>query len=84
LYHESIRAYLLEEVKKRGSTTLHWDVSYKEAKHISRVRGQPVFKGLVTAMNEFGEIRIQFHVYTDSHEQMTAALEAFKRTHLES
>ena len=80
LHHESIRAYLIKEVKKRGSNTLHWDVSYKEAKHISRVRGQPVFKGLVTAMNEFGEIRIQFHVYTDSHEQMTAALEAFMRT----
>jgi hypothetical protein len=80
LYHESIRAYLPKEVKKRGATSLHWDVSYKEAKHISRVRGQPVFKGLVTAMNEFGEIRIQFHVYTDSHEQMTAVLEAFKHT----
>ncbi len=79
-YHDSIRAHLLKEVKKRGSTSLHWDVSYKEAKHISRVRGQSLFKGLVTAMNEFGEIRIQFHVYTDSHEQMTAALEAFKRT----
>eukprot|EP00986_Skeletonema_menzelii_P017125 scaffold17631_cov148-Skeletonema_menzelii.AAC.1 len=80
LYHDSIRTHLIKEVKKRVATSLCWDVSYKEAKHVSRVRGQPVFKGLVTAMNEFGEIRIQFHVYTDSHEQMTAALEAFKRT----
>lgn len=80
LYHDSIRIHLIKEVKKRGATTLHWDVSYKEAKHLYRVRGQPIFKGLVTAMNEFGEIRIQFHVYTDSHEQMQAALEAFMRT----
>ncbi len=80
LYHDSIHGHLIKEVKKRGATTLHWDVSYKEAKHLYRVRGQPIFKGLVTAMNEYGEIRIQFHVYTDSHEQMTAALEAFMRT----
>ena len=73
LYHDSIRTHLIKEVKKRVTTSLRWDVSYKEAKHISRVRGQPVFKGLVTAMNEFGEIRIQFHVYTDSHERKLVA-----------
>ncbi len=44
---------------------------------IYRVR--PVFKGLVTD-NEFGEVRVQFHVYTDSHEQMKSALEAFRGT----
>ena len=80
MYHESIRAYLDKEVKKRGAETLHWDVSYKEAKHLCHYRGRPVFKGLVTAMNEVGEVRIQFHIYTDSHEQMKGALEAFKRS----
>ena len=80
LDHESIRSHLTKEVKKRGASTLHWDVSYKEAKHICRVRGKAVFKGLVTATNEIGEVRIQFHVFTDSHEQMKAALEAFHHT----
>ena len=78
--HESIRSHLSKEVKKRGATRLHWDVSYKEAKHLCQYRGRLVFKGLVTALNELGEVRMQFHVYTDSQEQMTSALEAFKRT----
>ena len=34
----------------------------------------------MTALNEIGEVRVQFHVYSDSHEQMTPALEAFKST----
>ena len=38
-----------------------------------------MFKGLVTAMNEVGEVRMQFHVYSNSHEQMKSALEAFER-----
>lgn len=79
-YHKTIRPHLIKEVKKRGAQTLHWDVSYKEAKHLCQYRGQSVFKGLVTALNEIGEVRIQFHVYTDSQEQMTSALEAFKGT----
>ncbi|KAL7532434.1 hypothetical protein ACHAXR_005774, partial [Thalassiosira sp. AJA248-18] len=80
VYHASIRTYLNKEVKKRGADRLHWDVSYKEAKHLCQFRGRPVFKGLVTALNALGEVRMQFHVYTDSHEQMMAALEAFKGT----
>lgn len=77
VYHASVGHYLDLEVKKRGATTLHWDVPYKEAKHLCLYRGRPVFKGLVTAMNEVGEVRIQFHIYSDSHEQMKSALEAF-------
>jgi len=80
LYHKSLRDYMDMEVKKRGAETLHWDVSYKEAKHLCRYHGRPIFKGLVTAVNGLGEVRIQFHVYTDSHEQMKSALEAFKLT----
>jgi hypothetical protein len=80
VYHASIGHYLDLEVKKRGATTLHWDVSYKEAKHLCLYRGRPVFQGLVTAMNEVGEVRMQFHIYSDSHEQMKSAIEAFKRT----
>ena len=79
-HHFTIRAFLDNEVKKRGATTLHWDVSYKEAKNLCNYLGQPIYHGLVTALNEFGEIRIQFHIYTDGHDQMEAALNAFKTT----
>ena len=39
-----------------------------------------VFKGLVTATNEYGEIRIQFYVVTDGHDQMESAIQAFLAT----
>jgi hypothetical protein len=48
-HHVTIGPYMYKEVKKRGARFLHWDVSYKEAKHLCKYRGQPVFKGLVTA-----------------------------------
>ena len=45
-----------------------------------RIRGKPIFHGLVTALNQYNEIRIQFHVYTDGQDQMSAALSAFHTT----
>jgi hypothetical protein len=77
---ESIRHHLYREVKKRDADVLMIDVSYKEAKALCQYKGKPVFKGLVTAMNQYGEVRLQFHVYTDSHEQMLSALQAFEKT----
>ena len=35
-YEESIADNLDKEVKKRGARRLHWDASYKEAKHLGR------------------------------------------------
>ena len=59
---------------------LHWDASYKEAKHLGRYHGEQIFRALITATNELGEIRIQFHVVTDGHEQMVASIDAFLAT----
>ena len=80
MHHGLISDHLDKEVKKRGADTLHWDASFKEAKHLCQYRGKQIFKGLITGMNGLGEVRIQFHVYTDSHDQMVTAIEAFKRT----
>lgn len=79
-YHATIRQHLLREVKKRDADMLILDVSYKEAKALYRYRGKPVFRGLVTGLNSIGEVRIQFHIYSDSHEQMLSALQAFEKT----
>ena len=79
-FHETIQCHLSKEVKKRGATILSWDVSYKVPKHLYQHHGKPIFQGLVTATNEFGEVRIQFHVVTDEHKQMVTAIEAFKNT----
>jgi len=77
---KDIRHYLLRELKKRPAKWLRWDVSYKEPKKLCRYKGSPIFKGLVTACNELGEMRLQFHVVTDSHDQMVNALAAYKDT----
>ena len=80
LYADSISDYLEKEVKKRGAERLHWDASYKEAKHLGRYHGESIFRALITATNEIGEIRIQFHVVTDGHDQMIGPIRAFLDT----
>ena len=79
-FHKTIRPFLIREVKKRDMDVLMLDVSYKEAKSLYQYRGKSVFRGLVTGLNQYGEVRLQFHIYTDSHEQMLSALEAFEKT----
>ena len=59
---------------------MHFDVSYKEAKRLHQHKGAGVFKGLATGTNSFGEVRMQFHVVTDSHDQMSSTLSAYKET----
>ena len=80
LHHEAIRDHLEREVKKVPADTLAWDVSYKEGKNLFRYCGQPVFKGLVSGLDQFGRVRVSFHVVTDSQDQFDAAIEAFLKT----
>ena len=76
----SIETHLNNEAKKRGAERLHWDASYKEAKHLGQFHGKPIFKALITATNEVGEIRVQFHVVTDGHDQMKSQIVALLDT----
>ena len=59
---------------------IRWDVSYKSAKMLCRLRGKPVFKATVTGTTLLGEVRIQFDIVTDGHDQMLNAITEFKRT----
>ncbi|KAL1500096.1 hypothetical protein AB1Y20_012770 [Prymnesium parvum] len=79
-FHNSIRDFLDSEVKKRNANFLKLDVSYKEAKFLSRYRGTPLFKGLVTALNDIGECRLQHHVLSESHDQLREPLQSMLRT----
>ncbi|KAL7491648.1 hypothetical protein ACHAWT_002097 [Skeletonema menzelii] len=81
-HHNTIRPFYDKEVKKRGAESLTWDLSFKEAKNLAQYHGKPIFSGLVTALNGRGEIRVQYHVCTESHEQMISALQAFERTRI--
>lgn len=79
-YEESIEWYYELETKKRGAKRIHIDCHYKEAKHLGRYHGHKLWEGLVTITNEFGEIRSQFHVTSDSHEQLRPPIEAMLDT----
>ena len=68
------------QVKKRSCDDLKWDASYKEAKHLAQHHGSSIFKALVTGTNTLGEVRVQFHVVSDSHEQMRSQLQALLET----
>ena len=71
----SISDHLAKEIKKRGADRLHWDASYKEAMRLGQYHGESIFRALITATNHVGEIRFQFHVVTDRHDQMTSQIE---------
>ena len=61
----------IEEVKKRdGVDTLVIDASYKNYKIVSRWKGEKVFGGLDTVVSKYGEERLSFNVFSDSHDQM--------------
>ena len=67
-------------MKKRGCADLKWDASYKEAKHLEQHHGQGIFKALITGTNTLGEVRVQFHVVTDGHDQMIGQIQALLAT----
>ena len=54
---ETVEDAVNREVKKRGAERLSWDASYKEPKHLARYHGEPLFRALITATNELGEVR---------------------------
>jgi hypothetical protein len=47
---------------------------------LARYHGKGIFKALITGTNERGEIRVQFHVVTDGHDQFMAPIMALRET----
>eukprot|EP00956_Cyclotella_meneghiniana_P022745 scaffold43394_cov22-Cyclotella_meneghiniana.AAC.1 len=79
-YSALLRPHLDKEVKKRGAKHMSYDVSFKEAKNLCQHKGKAMFHGLGTGTNEIGEVRVQHHVVSESHDQLRGPLEAFKQT----
>jgi hypothetical protein len=79
-YFESIEQFYELEVKKRGARRINLDCHFKEAKHLGKYHGLKLWAGLVTVTNEYDEIRSQFHVTSESHEQIRPPLEAMLAT----
>jgi hypothetical protein len=76
-YHATIQDHFLDkEVKKRGAVPwLSIHASYKEPKHLCQYRGKPLFKVLVTATNEYGEIQLRRFMPTRLHAALVAIID---------
>jgi hypothetical protein len=79
-HHMLLEPYMTLEFKKRCGDIYSMDVQYKEAKHLCRYHGKPLLMVTVTVMNEYKEIRTQFHVVSDSHAQYERPLSAMLET----
>jgi hypothetical protein len=80
-YMDTIRGHLDNDVKKLPMETMHMDVSYKCAKRIATLSGGVrVCQGLVTIMNEIAEVRSQFLLSTDAHDQYHTPLREMQDT----
>jgi hypothetical protein len=79
-HHMLLEPYMTLDCKKRCGDIHSMDVQYKEARHLCRYHGKPLFMGTVTAMNEYKYIRTQFHVVSDIHAQFERSLSATLET----
>ena len=80
IVHRRLREYFDKEMKKRQGRILALDHSFKTAKRIKNVNGDNVFKAVITAVNEYGEIRLQCNTVTDGRDQVQVALAAMQNT----
>ena len=79
-WHKGSREYFDLEAKKRGGKELHVDASYKAMKHIGRYHGQRIWKGLMSGLNEHGDLILCHAAVTDGHDQLNAALDGLNET----
>jgi hypothetical protein len=79
-FARTIKGHLDREMKKRSCECLCWDASFKASRHLHQYHGQGIFKALITATNERGEIRMQFDVVTDGHDQFGGPLAELLKT----
>jgi hypothetical protein len=69
------REHLYDQHQSQLSTRqMAIDHSHKITKHIAKIKGEPVFIGLLTMTNEFGEIRVCDLVPSKAHSQYSIAL----------
>lgn len=93
---ERKRQYMDLEVQRRGGRVISVDHSFKVCfscysfnsstdraqviKHICKVNGQPLFSGLFTAINEYGEVRCQLLVQSTSNRMLKEPLKNWKES----
>ena len=73
-----IRPHLDAEVQKRSCTVLCIDTSHKVTKDLACIGGERIFEGLVTGVNQDGEIKLQVFAYNKGHDQYRISLEKLR------
>jgi hypothetical protein len=53
---------------KRDSEIMSLDHSFKVPKHVCLIEGEPLYEDLLTAVNEYGEVRLQVFTPTPDPE----------------
>ena len=76
----SFREQADADTKKRDLNIIHIDGSYKFTKRLYKDGGEKMFDGLITVKNDFKEIRSQFVVFGESHDQIRPPLQALRAT----
>ena len=77
---KSLWPHYNREVKKRGCEHFHIDASYKAPKRLFQYHGNSIFEALITATNQFREVRLQQLSVTDRRDQLTPAIWAMLDT----
>jgi hypothetical protein len=67
-------------MKMRAGETFNMDTLYKVAKMMPNHNGSPVYQGTVTVTKEYGEIRSQWNLTSDSTDQYKAPIFEMKKT----
>jgi hypothetical protein len=79
-HHKSVRPWMDSKVCDIQSKMLKIDHTFSLPEYIGLGGGEKLFHALFTAMNEYGEIRLQFFAPTKGFTQLQGVFDSFKQT----
>lgn len=80
-YHKTVQSHMDKQQKFQvNCDQIAIDASFKATRKMTRINGKRVFNAMITLTNQDGMIRSQVATFSDSHEQITPALEAINET----
>jgi hypothetical protein len=79
-HHKSIREWMDSKISDVKSEVLKIDHTFSLPEYIGLAGGEKLFHALFTAMNEYGEIRLQFLAPTKGFTQLDGVFKRFQET----
>jgi hypothetical protein len=77
---ERQKDYFDAEVQRRAAMCLKLDLSFKCIQHMMQLDGTRLYEALLTALNEYNEIRMQHFTHSTSHTYMELPLKSMLET----